>query len=328
MRREMGKRERLEAAIAGAPVDRPPIALWRHWPVDDCTSKGLAESTVLFQETFDYDIAKVSPPSSFCIQDWGVRDEWRGNVEGTRDYTRRAIRRPEDWHALPVLDPRAGRLGDQLACLQLLKAAFGKRVPFIQTIFNPLSQAKNLVGPDKLLLDARRHPEALRAGLETITETTIRFIEAAKLTGIAGIFYAVQHAAYDLMSENEYRAFGRAYDLRVLAAAEGLWLNVLHLHGTSVMFDMVADYPVQVLNWHDRDSGVSLRDGQAAFAGAVCGGLSRWKTVVLGTPEVVREEAADAFAQTGGRRFILGTGCVAPVVSPVGNLLAARRAFD
>ena len=29
------KRKRLEATIAGEAVDRPPVALWRHWPGDD-----------------------------------------------------------------------------------------------------------------------------------------------------------------------------------------------------------------------------------------------------------------------------------------------------
>ena len=37
------------------------------------------------------------------------------------------------------------------------------------------------------------------------------------------------------------------------------------------------------------------------------------------------KEAADAIAQTGGRRFILGTGCVVPVIAPHGNILATRQ---
>jgi len=39
----MDKRERLQRTIAGEPVDRPPVALWRHWPMDDQTPEGLAE---------------------------------------------------------------------------------------------------------------------------------------------------------------------------------------------------------------------------------------------------------------------------------------------
>jgi uroporphyrinogen decarboxylase len=131
-----------------------------------------------------------------------------------------------------------------------------------------------------------------------------------------------------LLSEEEFRTFCRPYDLDILGAAKGMWLNVVHLHGAAVMFEPVLDYPAQVLNWHDREAGPSLAQGQVRFPGAVCGGLARWETMVRGTPAQVRAEAADALAQTGGRRLILGTGCVVPIVAPGGNFRAARRAVE
>jgi uroporphyrinogen decarboxylase len=164
--------------------------------------------------------------------------------------------------------------------------------------------------------------------LEIITETTIRFVRAARETGIAGVFYAVQHAQYGLVSEDEYRVFGRPYDLRVLEAAQGLWLNVLHLHGAEVMFDLLADYPVQVINWHDRETWPSLAEAQRRFGGAACGGLGQWEVMVQGTPDEVRQQATDAITQTGGRRFILGTGCVTPIVAPASNIRAVRQAVE
>jgi uroporphyrinogen decarboxylase len=324
----MRKRARLEAAIAGEPVDRPPVALWRHWPGDDQTPHGLATNTIRFQREFDFDFVKVTPASSFCLQDWGARDEWVGNTEGTRDYTFHPVQGPEDWATLQVLDPARGALGAQLESLRLIEAALEGEVPFIQTVFSPLSQAKNLAGPGRLILHLRRYPEAVHQGLETITQTAIRFVEAAQSCGIAGIFFAVQHARYDLLSETEYDRFGRPYDLRVLELAQSSWLNVLHLHGEQVMFDALADYPVQIVNWHDRESGVSLGEGQARFTGAVCGGLARHGAIVRGTPAEVRLEAEEALAQTGGRRFVLGTGCVVPVVAPWGNIRAVRQAVE
>jgi uroporphyrinogen decarboxylase len=44
------------------------------------------------------------------------------------------------------------------------------------------------------------------------------------------------------------------------------------------------------------------------------------------TPSPVRAEAQAALEQTGGRRFILGTGCVTPITAPRANLRAAREA--
>ncbi|MBU0705422.1 MAG: uroporphyrinogen decarboxylase, partial [Chloroflexi bacterium] len=238
------------------------------------------------------------------------------------------VQSPDDWHELALLDPVQGRLGAQLRCLRLIAGEMGGETPFIQTIFNPLSQAKNLVGKERLLVHLRRYPDAVRAGLEAITETTVRFVNAVRETGAAGLFYAVQHAQYGLLSEEEYATFGRPYDLRVLEAAQGLWLNVLHLHGVDVMFDLLADYPVQVINWHDRETWPTLAEGQRRFSGAVCGGLQRWEVVVRGDPAQVQAQAADAISQTGGRRFILGTGCVTPIVAPTSNIRAARKAVE
>ena len=321
-------RQRLEKCLANQAPDRPPVALWRHFPVDDQNPDSLARAAFVYQRTFDFDLVKVTPASSYSLKDWGVEDEWYGDTEGTRRYTRSVVQAPEDWERLPVLDPNKGRLGEQLRCLRLLVQELGPDTPIIQTIFNPLAQAKHLVSGDTMLGHLRRYPEALHAGLKIITESTRLFIEEARKTGIAGLFYAVQHAQYGLLSEAEYRTFGRAYDLQALESAQGLWLNMLHLHGTEVMFDLLSDYPVQIINWHDQETWPSLATGLKRFPGAVCGGLQRERTMVLGTPDQVRVEAMAAIQATGGQRFILGTGCVVPITAPYGNLLAARQSVE
>ncbi len=320
--------ERMQACIAGETVDRPPVALWRHFPVDDQTPDGLAAAHLWFQHTFDFDLLKVTPASSYCLKDWGVQDEWHGVSEGTRDYTHSVIRSPEDWGRLPVLDPSKGSLKATLEALRMIVNDLGKETPVIQTIFSPMAQAKNLIGRENLMVDLRRHPDALRAGLKIITESTRRFVEAARQTGIAGIFYAVQHAQYGTMSVEEYNAFGRPYDMQVFESAGDLWLNLLHLHGEDVMFGLFLDYPVAIINWHDQDTPPSLAEGKALFPGVVCGGLQRERTMVLGTPESVTAEAQRAIEATNGRKFLLGTGCVVPITAPYGNLMAARRSVE
>lgn len=324
----MTHRARLEASLSGALPDRPPVALWRHFPVDDQTPDGLAAATAFFQNTFDFDLIKVTPTSSFCIKDWGVEDRWAGNPEGTRDYTCRAIQHPEDWRKLPPLNPLQGYLSEQLRCLGLITKEFSERVPVIQTIFSPMSQAKNLVGPEKLLVHMRQYPNALHEGLRRITETTLDFLEEAMKTGIDGVFYAVQHGQYGLLTEGEFDTFCRAYDLQIMESAKDLWLNLLHLHGDAVMFDAVQDYPTAIINWHDRETQPNLKEAQARCKSTVCGGLRQWETMVLGTPDQVRAEAEEAIQQTGGKRFILGTGCVLPTTAPYGNILAARQAVS
>ncbi len=321
----MDKRERLQATLKGEAVDRVAVSLWRHFPVDDQRPESLAAATLEFQSLYDFDFVKVTPASSFCLRDWGAADVWRGEPEGTRQYTGRVVRHPDDWLTLKPLNPNAGALGSQLRALELIRAGLPGDTPFIQTIFSPLSQARNLVGAELLPVHVRRHPGQLKAALAVIAETTAQFVQAARRAGIDGIFYAVQMASTRAFSEAEYREFGEPFDRQVLAAAGGLWLNVAHLHGDDVMFDLVAGYPVQILNWHDRETPPILAEGLRKFPGAACGGWRQWETMVRGTPETVAAEALDAISQTGGRRLILGTGCVTPTTAPRANLRAARQ---
>ncbi len=325
----ISKRERLEKTIAGEPTDRVPVALWRHWPGDDQRPADQVEAHVAFQRRYDWDFMKITPASSFCILDYGVQDRWVGSLEGTREYTKRIVSRTLDWTELRVLDPSKGVLSRQIEALKLYKDALGDEVPYIQTIFSPLAQAKNISGGELLLKHMRTAPDRLKTGLNTITESTLRFIDAIRRSGISGIFYAVQHASYALMNEEEYRTFGRPYDLRVLEALnKDWWFNMLHLHGDVPMFDLFVDYPVQAINWHDRETDPDLANGKLRFKGAVCGGLGRWDPVHNGTPAEVRSQARDAILKTNGKRFILSTGCVTMITSPTSNIRAAREVVN
>lgn len=313
----------MQSAIQREKTPYLPVAFWRHFPVDDQNPGSLAKVTVAFQEMFDFDFVKVSPPSSFCLKDWGAQDEWFADPEGTRDYLGSVIQQPEDWTKIKLLDPRSGYLGKQLECLKLIRQSLPDSTPMIQTIFSPLSQTKNLVGKANILNHVRQYPEAVKIGLETITETTIRFIDECKKIGVDGIYFAVQHASYDVMTEKEFLEFGKNFDFRIFDSLDAFWLNVLHIHGNHLMFDLVKDYPFQVFNWHDRETEPSLSEVKRMISGAVCGGLSRIDTMVLGEVSDIEEEFEGAVLQTNGTGFILGTGCVCPLTTPLGNIFAA-----
>jgi uroporphyrinogen decarboxylase len=317
-------RERIQAAIMGEILDRPPVALWRHFPLDDQGPETLANATLHFQQNYDFDLVKVTPASSFCVKDWGVQDEWVGDTEGTRRYTQTIINDPRDWESLPVLDSTAPHLAGQLACLRFIRARLSPDTPLLQTIFSPLSQAKNLAGNELLLEHLHDRPSSVIKGLRAIAETTRRFVEAARETGIDGIFYAVQHAQANILSYEEYKLFGLMFDVQAIEPAQSLWCNMLHLHGQEVHFELVNELPFQIVNWHDRESYPSLAEAQKIFAGVLCGGI-RQDTLVYRDLAEVQKEAADAIRQTGGKRFILGTGCVTPIIAPHGNILTARE---
>ena len=321
-------RERMKMCLAGEIPDRTPVALWRHFPVDDMRGETMAAAHLQFQANYDWDFLKVTPSSGYFVYDWGVEDTWNGHPHGTRDYTKRVIEKKEDWARLEPLSPYKGHLKEMLDGLSMIVDEIGEETPVIFTVFNPLSQVKKLVGDENLIEHLAQYPDEVSQAIEVITESSKEFVQAVIQTGADGIFYAVQHARTDMMTEEEYLQWGRTYDIPVLQSASDGWLSLLHLHGNGVYFDQFTDYPVQVINWHDLETWPDLKTGLEKFDGVVCGGIRQETTLNLGTAEDVRREALAAVEVTGGKRFILGTGCVAPTTTPHGNLLAAQMAVE
>jgi uroporphyrinogen decarboxylase len=324
-------RERLFTLInEPSSVDRPPVALWRHFPVDDQASGTLAEATVAYQNLFDFDLVKVTPASSFCLKDWGAEDSWEGHPEGTRRFKKNVIENPGDWEKLNILDPRRSFfLSEQISCLSQIRKSLSYNVPILQTIFSPLAQAKNLVGKKNLLMHIQKYPEAVNHGLGVIAETTRRFIEQITEIGIDGIFYAIQHAQRSELSLEEYYKFGNVHDINTLVPANALWCNILHLHGANIYFELTKSFAstFHIINWHDRETQPSLAEGLNQFPGSVCGGVGQ-NSIVFSDQKQIESEVENAFSQTSRKRFILGTGCVVPIIAPYGNILAIRKSVE
>jgi len=325
----MTKRERVLAAVHGQQPDRVPVAFWRHWPGDDQTAEGLANAIVAWHTMYDFDLIKVTPTSGYAVEDWGARFVYKGNREGTREYVERPVKSTRDWEKLWPLDVRRGILGRELEALRLIRSKVGPDVFILETVFSPLSIARNLAGEDLWLGHLREHPQQLRQGLAIIADTYARFSQEALRSGADGIFFATQCASYDILSENEYEEFGIPYDRHVLGAAADMGsLILLHIHGLNIMFDLlVHSYPVHIVNWHDRRTLPSLADARVRTRVALMGGINEWQTLADGTPDQVVSEVRDALAQTGGRGYLVGAGCVVAIDTPEENLRAAIAAI-
>jgi uroporphyrinogen decarboxylase len=312
--------QRIEAAIAGEATDRVPVALWKHFPGDDQDAGKLAARTLEWQRAWDFDLVKFMPSGTYGVEDWGAQTAFQGAANGARVVTEPGVRRPGDWLWLPRLDVRRGVLGAQNKALALAAKVLRGRVPILQTVFSPLTTARKLAG-EAVFEHLRRHPGDLEAGLRTITDTTAEFALAALDAGAHGVFFATQLATRDALSSAEYERFGARYDLEVLGAIRGkARFNLLHLHGEGVMFERLAEYPVQMLNWHDRLAPPALAAGAKLFGGALVGGVEERTLLVEGPGKAIRTQVRDAIAQTGGRRLIVGPGCVVAVAAPADNI--------
>src|SRR5512134_2512624 len=100
----MTSRERVLAALARRPVDRPPVTFWRHVPEVDHTSRGLAEAMLAFQRRWELDLIKIMSSGVYCVEDWGCRVAYHGSPNGAKSCTQHAIRQLSDWARLKPLD--------------------------------------------------------------------------------------------------------------------------------------------------------------------------------------------------------------------------------
>jgi uroporphyrinogen decarboxylase len=325
---EMNKRERIQAALAGSPVDRMPVAFWRHWPGDDQSQDSLVEVALDFQARYDLDFIKLPVSSTYTVQDWGVTHEYRGSIMGDRTYLERAIKAVDDWDRIQLLDVKRGTYGWHLQALRQIMQRKQKDAPLIVTLFNPLSVLLYLAGDEIGLAHLRQYPQRVVPALQAVTETCANFAREAINAGADGVFLSAKQASYEMMNDQEYERFGRPGDLAVLKAASAGWFNVLHLHGQHPMLPRLADYPVQVLNWHDRTTTPSLSQAAKFFPGALMGGVEQYQTLHLKTAEEVAAQVREAIRQMNGRRLIIAPGCTYPISVPHANLLALRKAVE
>ena len=149
-------------------------------------------------------------------------------------------------------------------------------------------------------------------------------VAATFAAGADGVFLAVRAADFDLTTEAEYREFGLPYDRQVLDAVPTDAITLLHFHGEQPMLHLAADYPPGILNWHDRRTATSLRDGQRTLGRPVAGGINE-RAMPTATPDAVAAEVRNAIAQTSGHGVVITPGCVVPFAVPEANVRAARR---
>jgi uroporphyrinogen decarboxylase len=231
---------------------------------------------------------------------------------------------------LRPLDPQAGALGRELACLQAVCASRTDDAPVLQTIFSPFTVARKLAGPELVSQTMRHDPQRLHAALGVIAETIHAYALACLEAGADGLFFATQAATPEVLSPENHETFVEPYDLRVLGALSARQpIILLHLHGRQPYLTTLASrYPVQALNWHDRRTTPTLAQAMRQVPQTLVGGLDERGVLIHGTGEAIRAQAQDAVRQCGGHRLILSPGCVLDLQVPESNLALVREAVE
>ncbi len=307
----MTKRERVMAALRGAPVDRVPVSLWLHNFATENSADTLAAETLRLARRFDWDFLKPQSRAQCFAEMWGLRYAPSRERETPYTVTRAPLATAEDLRRLEPADARTGSLGEQLQALQAIRKAVGAETPIIWTVFSPLMVLPFLLagGRATALALMRSELAAVDHALGAMAVTLGAYARAAVAEGADGLFYATNMATRELSTAAECRRFQRPHDLRILGHVESAPFNVLHVCGADILFDEFADYPATALSWATVPGNPSLADVHRRTGRAVLGGLPA-KPVIAGLPPAeVHARGRGAIAEMGGRFLLLGPDC-------------------
>jgi uroporphyrinogen decarboxylase len=335
----MTKKERVMAAVKGNPVDRIPVSFFGHNHTAERFPETAVQAMLEQDRKFDWDFMKVQMRATYYAEAWGCKYDWMGPDIGP-EVLDHVVKQADDFRKLKRLDVTRGVLGDHVGIGKKIGEALKGRTPYVQTIFSPLSVADMLagtrfhqyprIGPLKRLIEEK--PEAVHEGLTVISQTLADYAKEAVRAGADGILLTTwRWALKDVLTEEQYKIFGKPYDLAVIEGAvrAGATFSILHICRENIIFDPLADYPVEVISFNATSPlNPTLREAMGRTKKALWGGIDHTQTLLHGPVEAIAREVNVALEQTGGRRFMLGPGCAIPPQVPEAHLRAAQASIS
>jgi len=307
----MTKRERVMAALRGAPVDRVPVSLWLHNFAFENSAAALAAETLRLVRRFDWDFLKPQSRAQCFAEMWGLR--YTPSRERATPYTvtRAPVATAADLARFEPADPRTGALAEQLEALRAIRKAVGSETPIIWTVFSPLMVLPFLLpeGRPMAVTLMRSEPAAVEHALTAMAETLAAYARAAVAEGADGLFYATNMATTEISTAAECRRFQRPYDRKILAEVESAPFNLLHVCGSGILFDEFVDYPATALSWATVPGNPSLSEAHRRTGRAVVGGLPAKPFIKGLAPAEVEARGRAAIAEMSGRSLLLGPDC-------------------
>lgn len=306
----MNKKERIYAAVRGEKTDRLPYAIWTHLPGIDMDPERLADETYKFFKTYDTDLIKTMNNGMYAIEDFGCEIDY-SQIEkgGVAKLISTPINSLDDFKKIKALDINECKaIQRELYMLKLLlEKTKDEKVPVIFTVFSPFTTINKLCGNRILDYIKTGETKVIHEALKAITDLTVKLVKKVNVSGADGIFFASQMSSYDVTDEKTFREFGEFYDRQVLKTSTGM-CDTIHCHGTSIMFDILKDYPVDIFNWHAWESLPSLEEAKATGK-CIMGGLDR-RDITDRNFDKIRFQIEECLKTFEKKKHILAPGCV------------------
>lgn len=276
----LSHKERVDRALKGGAVDRPPFSFWHHFHLN--TPEEHAVATLQFHKDYRTDVVKVM--SDFPYP------------------------RPKGkWYQLTV---NPNPFAPQIRALELIRDRLSGAAYFVETLFNSWHVAEKLSSPEEVLRLKNEDPQALLDALDVINQSQMQHVRRALNTGAAGIFLSVANAKSSVLSPADYQRFSAPFDRRILESAFGARFSILHLHVEKSHLDLFQGFPAAVINYSLHVSGIPIRDVRASYSAAIMGGLDEEHYRDLTAADLKAQW--QSARQAAGSKFLLAPGCSVP----------------
>lgn len=325
--------ERVQALIKGESVFPPVTSFFGHKHDEEQRPATLIAHLAGLQREYHWDFVKVQSRATYYGEAWGCVHEY--DITAGPVMVDHVVKKIDDYFRLKVLDATTGPLGEHVEVAKGLARELRGRAPIVHTVFSPLTVLNRLGGAQRktegetarLLHEIESAPDAIRHGLEVVTKTLERYVRDLIRAGGDGIFITTTAWDADHMSPSDYQSWAEPYERRLYMAAreEGAWLNIIHPCRARTHFDIVKEYPVEIISY-DALSGrnPTLAEGIARTDKILWSGVSVDALQRQDAEQIVRE-VREAYGTTHWKQFALGPTCAVPPGTPASLLHLIKR---
>jgi len=329
----MNSIERVMAVLNHNIPDRVPVIFWAltigareagvkmtEYSID---GEKMAEGQLNYLRRYGVDAILPGSGVAEIAEMFGTKTKYYDTMYDTPVISETVVKKPEDWEKLEVnITPG---ISASLEATEIIREKTNNEIPVLGTVISPLTIATWIRGMAEVMRDVRKNPDELHKGLSIIADIECDMIDAQISLGTEILFMPITRATRDLFTDKQYEDFGVPYDLKILKHSKSYIIS--HVCGNYPMLDTIIErYPISAVNWWDRGTRYSLKDIKERYNNKVVlmGGLDQNRTLIMGTPDDVENEARDAIEQAAsGGGFILSGGCELSAITPPENIIAA-----
>ena len=227
-----------------------------------------------------------------------------------------AIKRPADWATMPSYP--IGFYEPVLSAVQGLVKAAKPEALVLMTLYSPYMCAGHTTSLPLLTAHLEENPDAVRKGLEAITESLMRFVRECVRLGVDGFYASTQGGeAGRFRDPGVFIRHVKPFDLVLMnEMKQSCPFNILHVcdyNGPYSDLSPFLDYPGHVVNCNPQLTGRKVPWTEIArmFGRPCMGGMDRHGLITSGGPAEIGREVAVVLKEAT-RPFMLGADCTLP----------------